>query len=174
MSVDAEFIFNIPSKDRDPTEFVKLLKKDLGLNFDKPNKYGIWTGTHLGLLLSFDPKHESVNDGDVPYESYKSSLGLTGYVGQGCLRVIMIHELINISMALCYFYEIEGVVVWECFEKIIHLGTGKDESCIMNMETKELIKSYNDIPLIKQGVHLLIKCLTNCSSIVQAKKHGLL
>jgi hypothetical protein len=152
MSVNVDFIFNVPSKFDEASEFVSLLKKDLGLNFDNPNKYGVWVGTHLGLELSFDPEHESENDGDIPYKNYKSSIGLTGYTGQGGLRVVMVHELINISMALCYFYEVEGIVVWENFEKVIHLGSKKNESCIINMATKEPIKSYSDIPLVKQGV----------------------
>ena len=145
MSYDADFIFNIPDRYKDPVDFTESLKSDLGLSFNERNEYGVWVGNHLGFLISFDPNHGIEDDGDVPFESFISKIGVCGYTGQSVLRVILLQELIHIAMAVCFKYRLEGVVVWECSQKIIHLGISTDEGYITNLDTKRPIKEYSDL-----------------------------
>ena len=89
----------------------------------------------------------------LPYDEYRSSIGLAGYGGQGDLRVIMLSAVINIALALCFRLEIDGIVIWDSQVRIAHLGVKGEDSWLWDFDRQTRIKSFEDLkPIITPGV----------------------
>ena len=54
MSIDSDFFFDLPSH-FEPEGFVRALEKDLGIILPERSEYGVYSGTVLGMELSYDP-----------------------------------------------------------------------------------------------------------------------
>ena len=154
---DADFIFNIPSAFDRPVDFANWLNKELGLSLALAKAGESWHGPHLGLFMDFKPRHGAEPEPGLPYDRYLSSIGLTGYGGQGDLRVIMLSAVINIALAMCFRLEIDGIVIWDDQVRISHLGMKPEVegelSWLWDFDRDIRIRSFEDLkPIISHGV----------------------
>lgn len=153
MSYTAEFIFNIPPRFKEPADLAEWLNVELGLSL-KPGRDGrSWDGPHIGLFLYFTPRHGTTAEPGLPYDEYRSSIALTGFAGQGDLRVILLSAVINIALAMCYHSEFEGIVIWDGQARIAHLGVNGEDRRLWDFDRQTQIKSFEDLkPIITHGV----------------------
>jgi len=142
MSIEFDFYFNMPNKYSDAELFVEHLKKDLGIHLSKLNEGGVWIGIFLGMKLVFDPCHDLENDGEVLFENYSSSIGITGYAGAGRLRIIQLQQVINIALAICLLNQIQGVIIKNVQTKVIHFGYNKKKNCLWDYDLQKEIIEY--------------------------------